>query len=572
MIVGDRLAELLAENGVDHVYGVPGGQTLPLYEGISKLSEKIQHILMRDERSAGYAADAHARISGRVGVCDATVGPGATNLTSPLAEAYCSSIPVIAIISDISQAWEHRRTRGNASQALDQLGMFECMTKWIVKITDPKALDTSVAAAFRVATTGKPGPVVICIPEDVFRADFAFRGPVEGRDGATYPKTRSVPAPSDVKAAAQLLANADRPVMVVGGGAHISGSYDEVRTLAEKLKCAVVTTISGIGILESDHPQCFGTTGTFGNPVARDIVQSADAVLFVGCKVGQLTTFTYRCPAKNTPIIHLDIDPEEIGRNYTNSLPLVGDATLGLQALIAELEGAEPKADWNFYELKEDYQAWYVDKTDPTHDKDEPLRPPALMALLNEKLTDRDLIVCDASLASGWAASFLKYESSGRKNLSPRGLAGLGWGSPAAVGAALALDKKKRIIQLAGDGGFGYSVAELEVMARLKLPIVTILLNNDILGWIKHIQRDAYQNNYISSDFAHVDFAMVAQGFGARSYTARTLGEFEEVLAKEANPEGPALIEVISDQWSSPVLNLQAANESGERTAYEAKR
>ena len=557
MLVGDRLAELLLENGIDYVFGVPGGQTLPLYEGISKLQGRIKHVLMRDERSAGYAADAYARITGRTGVCDATVGPGATNLTSPLAEAYCSSIPLIAIVSDISRAWEHRRTRGNASQAMDQLQMFRPMSKWQVQVTDPRALDNIIDTAFRVATTGKPGPVVIGVPDDVASSDFAFRGPVQGRNGAIYPPFRSAPDPDDVKNAAQLLAKASKPILVAGGGVHISGCYDQIKVLAEKLKCPVVSSISGIGAIDLEHPQAFGTTGTFGNPTARDVTQAADLVLFVGCKAGQLTTFNYRCPSKDTQVLHLDNDPEEIGRNFPNSLPLLGDAKLGLDALIAELDGLKTEASWDFDSFRGPHQEWYDEKTDPLHAKDEALRPPALMAIVNEHLTAEDLVVCDASLSSGWVAAYLKFKGVGRRCIAPRGLEGLGWGSPAAVGAALALDRKKRIIQFVGDGGFGYSVADLEVMSRLKLPVVTVLLNNDVLGWIKHVQKDYYKENYVSTDFSHVDFATVAKGFGARGYTARTLGEFEEFLAKEKSPKGPAVIEVISDQWASPIIGLK---------------
>ena len=202
MRVGERLAALLLENGVDKVFGVPGGQTLPLYEGISKFQGRIEHILMRDERSAGYAADAYSRCTGNVGVCDGTVGPGATNLLSPLAEAHCSSIPLICIISDISTAWEHRRTRGNASQAMDQMDMFKPVSKWQVRITEPHSIDNIMDQAFRVATSGRPGPVVVCLPDDVASSDIEFRHPVEGRNGAAYPAVRSAPDPAELSNAA----------------------------------------------------------------------------------------------------------------------------------------------------------------------------------------------------------------------------------------------------------------------------------------------------------------------------------------------------------------------------------
>ena len=560
MKVGDKLAKLLMENGVKYVFGVPGGQTLPFYDGIRKLEGKIAHVVMRDERSAGFAADAYARLTNRVGVCDATVGPGATNLVSPLAEAHCSSIPLIAVISDISRSWEHLRARGNASQAIEQLEIFRTVSKWQVSVNDPKALETTVDAAFRIATSGRPGPVVICVPEDVASSDFDYTDRQNQFQGAVYPRSRFAPDPDEVQKAGRMLMQAKSPVFVVGGGAHISGCAGELKTVIEQVQAAVITTISGKGILEETHPQVFGVTGLFGNPIARDVFQSADLVFFIGCKVGQLTTFGYRLPAKDTSVIHLDADPEEIGRNYPDSIPLVGDAGLGLKALIAATADQKSSADWDFHSLKGKYEQWYQKITSDSLGSEGALRPQAIMAAVNRVLTGDDLLVCDASLSSGWAAAYLQLPVAGRKYIAPRGLAGLGWGSPAAIGAALASGKEKRILQFAGDGGFGYSVQELEVMNRLCLPVVSLVLNNSVFGWIKHVQKSLYDGKYISTDFAKVDFAMVAKGFGVRSYRVKSIEELEQVLALEKSPQGPAVIEIISDQWESPVLSLPRGN------------
>ena len=553
--VGERLAELLVENGVKYVFGVPGGQTLPLYEGISKYQGRIQHVLMRDERSAGYAADAFARVTGRVGVCDGTVGPGAANLVSPLAEAHCSSIPVIAIVSDVAHGWEHRRTRGNASQAMDQMEMFKPVSKWQVRVTDPKSIDDIVQHALRVATTGRPGPVVVCVPDDVASTDLEFRDLVKGADGALYPRFRSAPDPEQIKLASTMLKAASKPLIVAGGGAHISGCYQQVRELVEQTGAALITSISGKGIVEETHPQVFGVTGTFGNPIARDISKEADVIMFVGCKAGQLTTFDYCSPSPEQAVIHLDPDPEEIGRNYPDSVPLLGDATLGLNAILSELGDHALSSHWDFASYKEKHNQWYRDQTNPAN-ASTPLRPQPVMGMVSEFLTDDDLVVCDASLASGWAATYLNFAKAGRRYIAPRGLAGLGWGSPATIGASLANEKASRIIQFAGDGGFGYSLQEMEVMNRFKLPIVTIIFNNDTLGWIKHVQQNYYDQNYVSTDFSHIDFATVATGFGARGYTATTLEEVRDALASERNPNGPAVIDVISDQWETPVQRL----------------
>jgi acetolactate synthase-1/2/3 large subunit len=386
--------------------------------------------------------------------------------------------------------------------------------------------------------------------------DFEFKDSNGSVMGAIYPRSRSVPDPKEINQACQVMLGARKPVLVVGGGGHISGCYQQVRELAEHLKAAVVTTISGKGILEETHPQVFGVTGTFGNPIARDVLKAADLVFFIGCKAGQLTTFSYRCPGKDTSVIHLDADPEEIGRNYPQSVPLVGDACLGLDAVLVALGSRQSVADWDFAACKGKHQQWYQESTDSAHEPNQPLKPAAVMGVINGNLGADDVVVCDASLSSGWAAAYLQFARAGRNYLAPRGLAGLGWGSHAAIGAALATHGKSRILHFAGDGGFSYSIQELEVMRRFDLPVVSIVFNNDTLGWIKHVQKSYFEENYISTDYSHIDFATVAKGFGVRSYTARTMAEVREFIALEKSPKGPAVIEVISGQWETPVLGL----------------
>lgn len=554
MIVGDKLAELLVNNGVEHVFGVPGGQTLPLYEGIRKLQPAVNHVLMRDERSAGFAADAYARLTGRAGVCDATVGPGATNLVSPLAEAYCSSIPLIALLSDVPRFWEHRRIKGNASQGVQQVAIFRTISKWQTTLMDARALEDTLDTAFRIATTGKPGPVVVSLPVDLLHSDFNFKDRGHELTGAAYPRFRTAPNPAEVKRAAELIRKAQKPVLVIGGGAHISGAYRQVHDLASLMQAPVITTISGKGIIEEKHSLSFGVTGTFGNPVACEIMQQADVVFFIGSKIGQLTTLGYRVPKRGTPVIHLDADPEEIGLNYMASIPILADARLGLDAVIAALKGMKPAGQWELRTYKKKLQQWYEDKIGATTKKGQPIPPQIVMDAVNQALTDDDLVVTDASLPCGWAAAYLKFNTAAHRFLAPRGLAGLGWGAPAAIGAALAAKREKRVISIVGDGGFSYSVQELEVMRRFNLPVIVIVLNNDVLGWIKHGQKGQFKGNYISCDFCHVDFATVAKGFGAKGYTVKTVKELKDALAKETAPKGPVVIDIMTDQWESPMV------------------
>ena len=558
MHVGDRLAHLLNEYGIGYVFGVPGGQTLPLYQGIMNSEGPIRHVLMRDERSAGYAADAYARITGRTGVCDATVGPGATNLVSPLAEAYSSSIPVLAIISDIPRSWEHRRVRGNASQAIRQLDFFNTISKWQTSLTDPSALDDIVDTAIRVANTGKPGPVVISIPEDVFYSPYEKTEPPDRDRSSIFPRHRYGPDPETIEKARQLILQTQRPVFLVGGGALISGAFEEVRTLAEHLESPVATTITGKGILAETHPLAVGVAGSMGSPLANKILEEADLVIFVGAKTGQISTLGWNLPKPGVSTIHIDIDPEEIGRNFPDSIPLVADARLAVAALLESLRNDRPNTAWQQDDISKRVKRWYKEAVNKPQKEGEPLKPQAIMDVVNRFVTEEDLAVCDASLACGWAAVYFRIVKAGRRYIAPRGLAGLGWGAPAAIGAALATDKKRRILHFAGDGGFAYSVQELEVMARLELPVVSIIFNNDTLAWIKHGQKIRFKDRYISADFKHIDFSMVARGFGARGYTVSTVGELAAALDKEQFPQGPAVIDMMTDQWETPVLRFSS--------------
>lgn len=557
--VGERLAQLINESGVTHVFGVPGGQTLPLYEGILNISDKLTHILMRDERSAGFAADAYARLTGTMGVCDATVGPGATNLLSPLAEAFCSSIPVLAIISDIPRAWEHRRIRGNASQAMEQLAMFGPVSKWQTTLTTPDALETIFRQAVRVAVTGRPGPVVLSIPDDVGNLPAPRPSSEQEQANARFPRHRPAPDPKQSQQAARALLHSRRPVLLAGGGAHISGAGDELVALAERLQAPVVTSISGKGIIAEDHPLSFGVTGSMGSVPANDMVKQADLIFFIGCKAGQLATFGYDHPRPGIRLIHLDIDPEEIGRNFANSIALVADVRQGLSALILEMGKSVAAACWDIKAAQERKWKWRDHAVDISGQGPGPLKPQIIMEMVENHLKKDDLVVCDASLASGWAAVYLRTRKAGQRFMAPRGLAGLGWGAPAAIGAALA-GKGRRIIHFAGDGGFAYSVQELEVMVRLNLPIITLVLNNDTLGWIKHLQQKRFDEQYISCDFGHIDFKTVARGFGARSYTAATLEDLSRALEAERRPQGPAVIDLISDPWETPVLKSSSGS------------
>ncbi len=554
MHIGKRLASLLARSGVSVVFGIPGAQTRPLYEGIYDSPSELRHVLMHDERSAAFAADGYARIAGRIGVCDSLPGPGATNLVSGLAEAFCSSIPILAIVGDLPRAWGYRRNRGSATQGIDQAAILRPCTKWYGRLEDSRALEPALKTALRIATSGRPGPVVIEVPEDVFREageepDWDAWTPRETQ----FPRFRMAPDPDVVLEVARLISGAQRPVLVAGGGVLISGAWGVVQRLAEATEMPVVTTITGKGTLTDSHPLSAGVIGALGETRANDLLREADLVLFVGCKVGQLATFTWTLPGPNQTVIQVDVDPEEIGRNYPNALGLVGDAKLSLEAFLRcpLLKRRTGREDWGA-RICEERRADFSSKD--SHGSTS-LNPAPVVRAISEWMGPEDILACDASLASGWGASCFRVKRPGRTFLAPRGLTGLGWGAPAAIGARLALgDTPARVVCLAGDGGWSYSMQEVETAVRLDLRILFVVLNNSCLAWAKHNQIRFLHGKTISTDFSMVDYAVAARAMGATGVRVSTFQEFQDAITDLEKITEPAVLEVVCDQAATPLL------------------
>lgn len=562
MHVGQRLAESLVACSITRVFGVPGGQTTPLYDGIGLLSGQMSHVLMRDERSAAFAADGYARISGTVGVCDATVGPGASNLVSGLLEAATSSVPVLAIVSDIPRRWEHRRKLGSASQGYYQREFLEPCVKHYARVEIPENIDAMLASCLRIATSGRPGPVVLEIPDDVFASEWT--GPAMSFDAAAsrYPRFRAAPDPASVEAADRVLSQAERPILLVGGGAHAAGAGAEIARLAETLQAPVATSVSGKGIISDHHPLSVGVAGSFGVPDVNRLLREADCVIAIGTKLGQGATLAWSAPRPETRVIHIEVDGEEIARNYPNTTALCCDAQLGTAALADALEGPRSSA-WDVPAIDAAKRDWWAQATAHGDDDARPLEPRNVIACLTEVLEGHDVVVSDASLSSGWVASGIPAKTAGRGFLAPRGLAGLGWGLPAAIGAALAVadaGRADRVFCVAGDGGWGYSVADVETAARFELPLTCVVLNNSTLAWTSHSAANRYPRPPVSQNFNTVDFAACASALGAVGHQAESLSRVSEFLKKAvASQHAPFVIEALTSPKSTPVLTVEAA-------------
>lgn len=538
---GDVLVEMLIGYGVPAVFGLAGGQTLPLYDAIRSHAPQIRHIPMRDERNAAYAADGYARISGRVGVCDATVGPGAIKFTSGLAEAYNSSIPIVALVSDMPSDWLAVRYRGGGNQLVDQMSVLAPLCKWTGRLPAPHKLPELVQRAFQLSTSGRPGPVAIELPEDIFKATYEEMTPsVDAGDGSA-PSHRFAPDPESIQAVVTLLESASRPVMIVGGGARLSNAGEQVSAFAEALAIPVTTTLSGKGVISENHPLSLGVIGSLGgSPVAKKFVEEADIMLAVGFKFGQNPTFRWTLPKQGQRVIQLDIDGTEISKVFPAEVGLVADAREGLAALRAactDKRSMETIAK-QIAELKMEWRKQIELETSEA----KPIKPQQVAWLLNELCDNDTILVCDASFASGWGSMY--YEARGhRRAIFPRGMGGLGWGLPAAIGAQVARPRSK-VVVLAGDGAMTYSLGELATLAQQGMNITVVVTNNSAMAWIKWEQAVFWDGKFVSTDLSDVNFATVAQGMGLNGLNVIEPSDLRDALSQALTSDRPTLVDV----------------------------
>ncbi|HEY2306829.1 MAG TPA: thiamine pyrophosphate-binding protein [Streptosporangiaceae bacterium] len=566
---GALLAALLAEHGVRHVFGVPGGQTLALYDAILDREPGLRHVLVRDERSAAYAADAYARVTGRSGVCDATVGPGAAKLPSGLAEALGASVPVVALVSDLPARLAPHRYRSAASQALDQAALLAAVTKWQATVPDAATLPALVRQAFREATTGRPGPVALFLPQDVLdgpASDYVALPP--SRFGS-FPAFRPGPDPEDAAAAVAVLRGAQRPFVLAGGGVLHSGAGAELTALAGALSAAVGTTLSGKGAIAEDHPLSVGVTGSMGTSAAAAALAEADVVLFAGTKAGSGPTFGWTLPAPGQAIVQLDVDPAELGRAFPVAAAVLADARPGLRGLLAALDdpaGAPDRAAWRS-RIAELTASWRAERDAERASDSVPIAPQRVLAEIEALLGADDILICDASLASGWGGAYLEQRRAGRQVLCPRGQAGLGYALPAAIGVATARPGGRTVV-LAGDGAMGYAAGELATVAELGLPVTVIVLNNRSLGWIRWYRRIHFGRGWEAEDFSDVPFADVARAFGLAGIRVAEPGRLAAALRTACSAPGPALVDVVTEPWQTPIAAHRDAVRDGAATGY----
>lgn len=555
---GFLLVDTLIDHGVTHVFGMPGGQANAFYDALIHRKEEITHILIRDETTAGYAADAFARVSGRIGVCDATVGPGSAKLPSGLMEAYNSSIPILAIISDHPRDAVLLQDFGRISQGGDQISMLEPFAKETFHVPSTDMIPKVVAAAIHTAVSGRPGPVVVEIPQDVFNEESSVEA-IAG-DGS-YPKFRCIALEEDMIRATKMLSQAKRPLVLAGGGVQLSQAHEEITLLMNTFEIPVVTTLSGKGSVSEESPLCVGVLGDFGNPAAKKLANKADVILAIGYKHSQNSSYRWTWPNENQKFIHIDIDPMEFGRIFCPDVSLWGDARETLKRLRSHLKREKfgVSKTW-INEVLDVKREWEKIRFEECSNNSVPIWPQSVMQAISEQMKETDYIVCDASFASGWGAGFFKINRSARQVILPRGAAGLGYSLPAAIGICMARPNS-RVICITGDGAFSYNVGELATLKQFNLPIINIVLNNGTLSWAKWTQKLNFSGLNQSVELGDINYGSIARSYGISGINIERVEDLGPAIKNELNARRPSVIDVLTDEWQAPTIPYRQAME-----------
>ena len=536
----EAMVRMLQLHGVRHIFGLCGDTSLPLYDALARLDHGITHILTRDERSAAYMADGYARVSGRVGVCEGPSGGGATYLLPGVVEANESSIPVLALTTDIATT-----SRGRyALTELDQEALYRPLARSTEVIARPDRIPDAVRRAFRAMTAGRPGAAHLGLPFDVQKGTVEASALWGSPELGVFPSSRAAPERGAIEKAASLLAAAKLPVFVCGGGVVISGAEPELAALAERLGAPVATTVSGQGAIAEDHPLALGVVGSNGGtPSTREALAQADLVVFVGCRAGSVTTERWRCPAPGTRIVHIDADPMVIGANYRTEVGLAGDAKLALR-LISNFLGENGRRNGEDL-VRTSKERKFAEFRKLAASDAVPILPERIVATLQELLPEDAVVVCDPGTPCPYFSAYYEFRRSGRHFISNRAHGALGYAMSAAAGAHFGRPQA-RVVAVMGDGSFGFTAGELETLVRLRIPVAMVVISNAGYGWIKAGQKSGFGARYFSVDFSRTDHARVAEAFGVRAWRVERPDALRPALAAALARGGPALVDVVA--------------------------
>jgi acetolactate synthase-1/2/3 large subunit len=528
--------ESLLHEGVDVIFGYPGGAIMPVYDALYDYKDKLRHILVRHEQGAGHAAEGYARMTGRPGVALVTSGPGATNLVTAITDAMLDSVPIVCITGQVAAAL----LGTDAFQEADVIGITAPITKWNYQITNADEIPEVFAKAFHISRTGRPGPVLIDITKNAQMDSFDF----------SYPQTSIIPGyqptiePNgrQIQTAADLLNNAKRPFMFVGHGVLIAKAEQEVKKFAEKTGIPVATTLHGLSSMNSNHPLYTGMLGMHGNYGPNMLTNKADVILAVGMRFDDRVTGRLSDYAKQAKVIHIDIDPAELNKNVPADVPIVADAKAALTALLPHVVKNRHTAwvkEFKNYEEQEDQKV----KQHEMYPKEGEITMAEVITMVAEKTKGKAVIVSDVGQHQMVAARYSKFAQTD-SYITSGGLGTMGFALPAAIGAKVAKPERE-VIAIIGDGSFQMNIQELATLAQEQIPVKIILLNNNFLGMVRQWQQLFFAKRYSFVDLKNPDFVAVSKGFFVDAEKVEERKALSKALDKLLASKKPTLLEIV---------------------------
>jgi acetolactate synthase-1/2/3 large subunit len=538
MIGSEALVRALEAEGVDFVFGLPGGANLPIYDALVDAS--LRHILVRHEQSAAHMADGYARIKRKAGVCFATSGPGATNLITGIATAYADSSPMIAVTGQVPLAMIGK----DAFQETDIIGVANPCTKYAFQPRAAVEIPETVKKAFYIAESGRPGPVLIDIPKDVQQAreDIQFPDLIKVRG---YNPIIDADL-SQLERAVETMIKAERPIIMAGGGVILSGAFSELQAMAELLMAPVVTTFKGKGSFPENHPLAMGPIGMHGHPEANKIIIEADCIIAVGARFSDRSVGRFDEFGKGMTIIHLDVDPAEIGKNKAVDIAVIGDVKASLRTavkMLAKHKVVEKTKDDPWLKRRKELIDYYADTI-----KDYPRELTAKKALkkLREILPSDAIVTTEVGQCQMWASLHFDVISPGTF-FSSTGLGTMGFGFPASIGAKAA-KSQSTVVDIAGDGSFNMTENSLAVSVLEKLPVIVFLMNNYMLGMVAQWQRTFYNRRYMGvHQNSCPDYVKLAEAYGAQGFRAESMNDLEGAIKKALKNDVATVIDIAID-------------------------
>ena len=554
----ELLVRMLAAYDVRYIFGVPGDTNVSFYPAIEEVGGSMRHVLTRDERHAGYMADAYARVTNRPGVLEVPSGAGPMYALPALAEAHESAVPLILLSFDMPMSGEGR---GIITQFVDQVRLMEPVTKASIQIKMAAKIPETIRRAFRIATTGRPGAVNLVIPEDILHEHVAREQVSLHAEKAcmSFPAYAPEAPQRAVLELQHLLAAARRPLLVAGGGVNRAQGGPALTKLAEQLRVPVVTTMTGQNSISDHHELSIGIVGDNGfHPHANRAMEEADLLVYLGSRIGSVVSmgWTFPQPRRERKIVQVEIAPDLLGNTSENALSIHADARALLEQLSALPAQRPMQTDPKWLATLNEWrrQFWEEAGVQLRRGREEagPLRPQVIMEALNRRLVRPHLLFADPGTSTSYLNRFVRLTDPESRIIIPRAYGGLGYALPAVVGGWFARPEL-RPIGLFGDGSFGMSVGELETIVRLEIPAILLNFNNSSFGWIKALQKSRGLARTFSVDFSHQDAAQIAQGFGLRAMRVRTVAELEAAMDAAFAHQGPVFLDLVVESVADVV-------------------